>query len=113
MNGLVIGGVVSLALGAVGLGFGIGFGVDASNRSRDLDGRCVAADNGKACPLGSQSDIDAMQRAATVSTVGFVLVGAALGLGAILTGVGAAGSSPESVALDVGPGWLGVRGTFQ
>lgn len=70
--------IVSFGVGIAGAAAGTIFGSFALHEKSRLNGEC----SGKACSVGSQSDIDAVSRDATISTIGFgvAAVGAAVGL---------------------------------
>ncbi len=111
-SALVVGGAVALSLGAAGLIVGGVFGGLASSKKSDLDEVCIE----KACPAGSEDDIDDMNTYGNVSTAMFVVGGAAAGLGAILLGVGLAssGSSSEQTTASfvLRPGGFSIEGRF-
>jgi len=107
------------ALAGAGVAAGSVFGLLALGKRSDLDGVC----NDKACPVGSQSNIDAMSRDATISTISFGV--AVVGLGIGIYGVLAPSSSttsepppPAAATITVSPwvsassGGVGVLGAF-
>lgn len=84
-SGLIPGAVASFSVGGAGLVAAIVGGTLAFHHKSALDTMC--ADKLR-CPATAQSDIDGMEVAATVSTVGVVVaaVGAAVGLGLLVAG---------------------------
>jgi hypothetical protein len=110
----------AFGLGALGLGVGAVTGVLALDRNRELNAHCVA---GVGCPISQQSNKDAVNTLATVSTTGFVLGGIGAATGTILLfalrpsarrSPGASLPSVESAGLrvGVGPGRFDVEGRF-
>ena len=103
----------ALGVGVVGLAVGaIGGGITASKTS-SLDGQCV----NKACPPSAQSDIDAASTWSTVSTVGFIVGGAAVATSVVLFVIGRPQSAQRakttpSVTPIMGATWLGLDGSF-
>lgn len=93
--------ITAFGLGLVGAGVGAVFGVLAVGDKSRLDGECT----GKACRVGSQSNIDAVSRDATISTVGFgvMAVGAVVGLALWFTSGGSAARTQDS-ATAISPG---------
>jgi hypothetical protein len=75
--------IVSLGAAAAGAVAGAIFGSLALRDKSRLNGECTE----KACRVGSQADIDAVSRDATISTIGFsvMAVGLAVGVGLWLT----------------------------
>jgi hypothetical protein len=112
-------GYVSLAVGAVGFGMGTVFGLRATRYKSDLQGVC----DGSRCPPSAQDDIDSMNSAATVSTVGFAvgIIGAGVGTYLLLAADGSSEQAPPSAgqsarahaSLWVGLGRVGMVGAFQ
>lgn len=114
--------IISWSLGAVGLGFGIGYGVVAINDTNALldDYACA----GDICPSAAQDDLDSAKLEGNISTVGFVVAGVGLVAGTIFWLVadssddesaapGEEGSAPAArVVPVVGPGWVGMAGAF-
>ncbi|HEY6728186.1 MAG TPA: hypothetical protein VI197_29455 [Polyangiaceae bacterium] len=75
-------GIVLMGAGAAGLVVGTVFGLEAINKNKDAKDIC-GDDNSCPTKKGEQLSDDA-QRAALVSTIGFVAGGAALAAGAVL-----------------------------
>jgi hypothetical protein len=92
--------IVALGVAAAGVTAGSVFGAFALHDKSRLEGECA----GKACPTGSQNDIDAVSHDGLVSTIGFGVAAASLVAGVVLwlTTGGPAGPSHDG-ALDVGP----------
>jgi hypothetical protein len=108
---------VLLGTGAVGVAVGTIFGAMVLSKKSSLDTVC----KGKTCPSSAQGDIDSMNTSATISTVGFVVGGAALGVGVVLLLVNKpspraadTGHAPKQATLTpfVGPTSVGLSGSF-
>jgi hypothetical protein len=108
--------IASFGVAVAGAAAGAVFGSFALRDKSRLDAECV----GKACSSGSQSDINAVSRDATISTIGFgvmavgVAVGVALWLAAKsspprVQDTGLAVSSTSAVSIRVGPGYVAGR----
>jgi hypothetical protein len=100
--------LVGFGVGAVGLAFGIPEGVVAVSRSSELGMRCT---NG-ICPATEADTLASGRRAATVSTVGFVLAGAGLAAGVVLVAVRPGAGATATAALTLGPAAAFVKGAF-
>jgi tetratricopeptide (TPR) repeat protein len=115
-SGLQVAGIISGAIGLVGIGFGVGFGFDAKSSADRAHDDC----DGNNCR--TQQGVDAAndaKRAATVSTVSFIAGGALSVLAVTLLVVGSGGSSEREqaglrLAPYAGPGSAGttLTGTF-
>ncbi len=119
-SGLRIGAYVALGVGAVGLGAGTLFGLQASGRFKEANelaktecgaaGDCVLADAafGRWKSLGDEAD-----RKKTFSLVGFIVGGVGVAAGVTLF-VLSSGKKEQAakVAPYLGIGSLGVRGSF-
>jgi hypothetical protein len=102
--GLVTGGV-----GLVGIGLGAVFGLRASSKLSDAKSHCTSYPN--VCDQGAKDPDSQAKSAATLSTVFFIVGGAAVATGAVLWLT--AGSASESkVAVGVGPDRLLLKGRF-
>jgi hypothetical protein len=101
--------VASAAVGLVGLGLGIAFGLDSMSKHDDAK---------KVCPgvCTTQHGVDLWNDAVSagnVSTVGFVVAGLGLAGAAVLWFLPPSESSRgPSTALSVGPGTIGMKGTW-
>jgi len=93
-KGLKVGGYTALAVGGLGIIAGSAFGVTATNKRNDLDNQCPD----KQCPTSAQSDLDAMNSSATISTVGFVVGGVGIVAGTGLLILAGSGKHERSVA---------------
>ena len=106
-------GIVSLGLGAAGVIAGTVTGVAAVDKKAALDEACPEPSR---CPANRQGDINSMERAARVSTVSFVVGGAAAALGGALVLWGVLdspdGADEARIVPLVGPGTVGIRGGF-
>ncbi|HZO15942.1 MAG TPA: hypothetical protein VFB62_21865 [Polyangiaceae bacterium] len=106
--------IIGIAAGGVGVvGFALAgvFGGLALGKHNDLEAACGDAP----CPPGHQDEIDSGRTFQTVSNVMIVVgaVGVAAGAGLIIYSFVADDSaSAEEARLTVGPGWIGVRGSF-
>jgi hypothetical protein len=107
--------IAALSLAAAGATAGVVFGALALHDKSRLEGEC----SGRACAFGSQSDIDAVSRDGTVSTVAFgvAAVGAVAGVVLWLTagsgrpvqdGTVPAGRTP-AVSFKLAPGFVAGR----
>ena len=86
---------VALGVGVVGVGVGAVFGLLALGKKGDLDDACT----NKVCPSTSQQDtIDSGQNFATVSTVGFIVGAAGIGIGTVLLLTNSSSSSSSTAA---------------
>lgn len=103
--GYVVGGV-----GVVGLAVGTIFGLRASSKWDDAQKACVP---GK-CGAGSdaQNDKDAAATSGNVSTVTFLLGGAALATGIVLVVLAPSSRSSTSARVAPSPGGLSLVGSF-
>jgi len=101
--------IVVGAVGVVGVGVGTAFGLMASSKWSDAKSHCSSY------PYGCDSEgLDAQSSAnskATISTVAFIVGGAALTGAAVLWFTANSGKE-KNVALGVGPGAAFVRGSF-
>ncbi len=108
--------IIVIGVGAAGLAVGAITGVLTLNDAAELKDRCPT----NPCPPDNQSLIDSVNTLGTVSTVGFVVGGAAAGAGLLwlLLQGGDDGSEASEEAVGskvdvmVGAGWFGVRTTF-
>jgi hypothetical protein len=108
------GAAVAFGLGGAGLVVGAVMGGLALHQRSSLDAQCPTKSN---CPASAQGTIDSMNHLASGSTIGFGVLVAGAGLGAVLllTGTGGAKAAPARGATAtpwIGPGSLGVRGAF-
>jgi hypothetical protein len=101
--------IVVGAVGVVGVGLGTIFGLGASSKWSDAKSHCSAY------PYGCDAEgLDARSSAnskATISTVAFIVGGAAL-TGAAVLWFTAGSSKEQNTAVGVGPGSAFVRGSF-
>ncbi|MFO0759242.1 MAG: hypothetical protein U0359_22310 [Byssovorax sp.] len=103
-------GYVTLGLGSAGLALGVGTGIAAMVQRGSIADQCV---NG-ICPKSAQDAVDSYHLFGTISTASVVIGGAAAAAGVILI-VTAPSPPPReaTIAPLVGPGFLGVKGSFQ
>jgi hypothetical protein len=107
---------ISGGVGLVGLGFGVAFGLGALNAKSSLDGACT----NKVCPSSEQGELDTGNRLATISTIGFIVGGVGLGLGAVLYFGNVGDSSPSQPSAEAPlrahayatPTSVGIAGSF-
>jgi hypothetical protein len=99
----VIGGV-----GLVGLAVGAGFGLAAIGDKSNLASAC----KDKVCPASAQGTLDSGTRMGDISTVAFIVGGAGLAAAAVLYFVDFGGSRSRAARAYVGPGSVGLAGTF-
>jgi len=118
--------ITGFTIGGIGLIMGTVGGVIALNGKSDLESKCLVGRTslgaeGPICGPTEHDDLDAAKRAGVVSTVGFVFAGVGLVIGVI--GLATSGSSrtgsvvapkPKSASItpDIGPGGMGLHGTF-
>jgi hypothetical protein len=116
-------GWVSLGVGAAGVAVGVITGsIAAGKHAGFTDPPCD--DNLKTCPPEFQDDIDSYNTLRPVSSVGFIVGGVGLGVGAVLlltlprggarysTQTSTSNSSGVTVTPWIGPASAGFRGTF-
>jgi hypothetical protein len=102
-------GWVSLGIGAVGVSAGVTFALIARGKQSELDDVC---ENSR-CPAQARDDIDAFERARTLSLVGYGVGIVGIGLGATLVLTAPSGRREQAGILPfVGLGAAGVRGRF-
>jgi hypothetical protein len=101
-------GLIAAGVGAVGLGVGAGFGLDAISKKSAADGSGCSSNE---CSPGAASTRDAARNSANMATVFFTAGGviAAAGLGLWL--FGPSGSS-QAVVATVAPGGFVVAGSW-
>jgi tetratricopeptide (TPR) repeat protein len=107
-------GWVSIAIGGVGLAVGTVMGLQAQSTRADLDGAC----SNDVCSEEQRDLYDKGTTQASFATAGFIVGGVGIGLGTVLL-LTAGKDEKKPPAQDeariepvVGPGRLGVRGTF-
>ena len=101
--------VVVGAVGVVGLGLGTVFGLGASSKWSDAKSKCTDYPYG--CSSTALDDQSSAKSKASVSTVAFIVGGAAIA-GAAVLWFTAGSSHQDSVAVGVGPGAAYMRGSF-
>ncbi|MET0592653.1 MAG: hypothetical protein ABW133_08140 [Polyangiaceae bacterium] len=109
---------IMLGVGVAGLAVGSIFGAQVLSKKSALDEVCK---NGKErCPSTSQADIDSMNTASTISTVGFAAGGVGVAVGVILLIAHKSSSSADAKTAPahatftpfVGPTSVGLSGSF-
>lgn len=98
---------VALGVGAVGLVSGATFGFVAIDARKTLDRECPE----KRCPAASEEELVSAKRWAALSTVGFVLAGAGVGISAFLFAT-TPSKTTASITPVIGLGAVGLRGEF-
>lgn len=96
-------------LAALGLAVGTGTALVSMGKVRDVEERCAGA----RCPVSERDNIEAAKTYSTISTMAFV--GAAVGAGVGILGLTLWKETPKretSARVNVGPGSVGVVGTF-
>ncbi|WP_437728884.1 PEGA domain-containing protein [Sorangium sp. So ce861] len=103
-------GIAALGLGGVGLAAGAVGGVLAIGKHRDLSERCPA----DRCEPSLQGDVDSYHAMGTVSTIGFAIGAAGVGVGTFL--LLTAPRSPQRAGISITPviglGSAGAKGSF-
>jgi hypothetical protein len=104
----------ALGVGGAGVVLGSVFGILALNMKSKLDSECPTKTT---CPSLDQSDITALSTRATVSTIGFSVGVAGVGLGVVLLATSHGAEKPAAATARVTPwigfGAAGVRGSFE
>jgi len=106
--------LIVAGVGVALVGVGAVTGILTLNDASELKDRCPQ----NPCPPDNESLADSVNTLGTISTVGFIAGGAAIGAGVLWlllqpSDPGEGGDAPEATAtLLAGPGWLGVGGTF-
>jgi len=95
LKGWHVGGIVAGGIGVIGLAFGTGFGLSAKSAWSDAEAGCPRPD--RCSDEAAQAAIDAGHRA-DFATIGFVVGGVGIGLGAILFATG------PSLVIEAEPG---------
>jgi hypothetical protein len=98
------------AVGVVGLGLGVGFGLKAASKWDDAKSRCTPYPNN--CDAQSAHLADAAKSSATVSTIAFAVGVAGIAGGLVLWLTAPKHSAERSASLDIGPGSVHLRGRF-
>lgn len=109
---LVSGGIIG-AIGLAGIGAGTGLYLMAKNDHQELQDACGSG--GKHCPPGSDDQIEDGRDRQAWGVIAWVAGGAttSLGVGLLIAGLTKSDADePDDVAVDVGPGWVGVRARF-
>jgi hypothetical protein len=118
-SGLMIGALVAGGVGVAGMVmFGVAGGMSLSTYS-EVEDKCSAQPGGRCTSAADLELIDRGEQEQVIANVGLVIGSVGLATGATLLIVdlaGGGGSSQEAakrpIDLDVGPGYVGVRGRF-
>jgi hypothetical protein len=109
-SGMRIGAYVAFGVGAVGLGLGTVFLLQASGKAADSDALCNLP-NG-ACPLSKKGEIDKLdsdaKSASTLSIVGFGVGGAGIAAGVVMMLLAGKSESSTASAQTVVYPWVGI-----
>jgi tetratricopeptide (TPR) repeat protein len=109
-NGMRIGSYVAFGVGAVGLGLGTVFLLQAGSKRSDADALCNLP-NG-ACPTSRRAEIDGLdsdaKSASTLSVVGFAVGGAGIAAGVVMLVLSNKSESSSSARPAVYP-WFGAN----
>lgn len=97
-------------LGVAGFAVGAATGIMALDDASALRDQCQPGTT--ACPPAARSLEDSARTLGTVSTIGFVVGGVGVVTGTVLLLVDRVSLGSDDVALEVGPGSLGLRGRF-
>ena len=104
-------GVIVLGVGVAALAVGVATGLVAASKTSDIEAACV---DGR-CPASQQSAADSAYTFATVSTVSFIVAGAATAAGIVLL-VTLGSDDEEATAtrqhIEIAPTAGGARGTW-
>jgi len=102
--------IVAYGVGGAALTMAAVAGGLAIAQANDVKAQCIDF----RCPSELRDEADRSQTLGTVSTVGFVVGGAAVAAGVVLTVVRPGGGTRDEMGLVplVGPGWVGLRGRF-
>lgn len=103
---------VAFGVGGAGLLVGAITGILATDRISAAQAGCTVPDAGgvRHCPAGNASAASSAKGLIAGSVVGFVAAGAGIVTGVVLAAVRPGGGA--KVALEVGPGSIGLRGRF-
>jgi len=109
-EGSLVPAFIAYGAGGVGLLVGAVTGGLSFAAAEDVKDQCVDF----RCPADLRDEADRSQTLGTVATVGFVVGGAAVAAGVVLTVVRPGGAEDTKARLWplVGPGWLGLAGRF-
>lgn len=114
-TGYFIGAAVLGAIGVGGFAVGIPFGVFAQNNKAELDDLCPKFEC-KLSPGALDEQKSTIDQQALVATIGFIAGGVGIGGAATLLIVGATRPAKQanqpSVGVVIGPGSLGLEGSF-
>jgi hypothetical protein len=105
---------ISFGVGAAGIGFGAVTGFLWLDKKGAIEEKCGA---GMDTCAGAENDVDKRKTFGTMAIIGLVTGGVGVGLGTVLlltrsTGEPDPDQTAASMSLMIGPGSLGLRGTF-
>jgi hypothetical protein len=105
-------GIVALGVGGAGIVLGSVTGVLAIRKHDELDAQCDT--NTRLCQANANDALASFHTFSTVSTVGFIVGGAAVAGGVVLLVTAPRAKPPAevSIAPRLGVGYIGVEGTF-
>ena len=109
-NGMRIGAYTALGVGAVGLGLGTVFLLQASGKRSDADGLCNLPNGG--CPLSKKEEISNLdsdaKSASTLSVVGFAVGGVGVAAGVVMLLLASKSESTTTSAQTIVYPWVGI-----
>lgn len=105
-------GIVALGVGGAGIVLGGVTGVLAIGKHNELDAQCDTS--ARLCQSTANDVLASFHTFSTVSTVGFIAGGAAVAAGVVLVVTAPRAKPPAEVSITprLGPGYIGVHGTF-
>ena len=105
---------VAGGVGVVGMGLFAAFGGLATSTYADLESKCQGTDGSRACPSGTQGQIDDGKMQKDVANVGLIIGAAGLATGVTLfvLSIDRGPKKEAQVQPVAGPGYVGVQGVF-
>jgi len=109
-NGMRIGAYTAFGVGAVGLGLGTVFLLQASGKRSDADGLCNLPNGG--CPISKKEEINNLdsdaKSASTLSVVGFAVGGVGVAAGVVMLLLAGKSESTTTSAQTIVYPWVGI-----
>jgi hypothetical protein len=100
---------IAFGVGGAGLILGAVAGGIATGQMDELRKKCGRE---FVCPEGARAEADAATTASRISTAGLVVAGLGAAVGATLLLISGGKKAPPRAALQLGPGFAGVKGVF-